>query len=105
MELEYYDLPADPEERAKKEKEIELLCEMTHDTKLYQKLYGSEIIAKIISHDFVYEQLIPFLVKLRNQDIETTKKEKLIYQYFVTHQENLGPLFKVLTDKKTVLKS
>ena len=37
--LEYYDLPSDPEERVKKEKEIELLCEMTHDTKLYQKLY------------------------------------------------------------------
>ena len=100
--LEFFNLPEEgTEARQAKIEEIYLLCEVAQETKLYRKMYSSEILAKLISHDFVYEFLIPYLVRLRNQEMFDTKTEKLIYHYFVTHQEILGPLFMTLSQKKT----
>lgn len=75
LPLEYYNMPTDPVEKEKKKREILLMCDLTQDTKLYKAMYGSNITSKIISHDFIYEKLIPYLEKLRNQSIDTIKSE------------------------------
>ena len=91
------------EEDFKKEAQenwIEQICEMSMDaSKLYYKLYGNDAISQVVAYQFVNEYLVPYLTKIDGMNATELDSDDLFYSYFVTHQEMLGPLYKLLSSK------
>lgn len=79
-------MPEDPADEAKKQHEIENLCEMIYDTKLYRKQHALDLMPKMVAYEFVNEFLLPYLLQIRNGWKEgETVSDPLLFQYFVTH--------------------